>query len=796
MDPISTNPTLELFCSQSPILPQQHTSNTSSIGVNTTGQALYIKQSINRTDRILVSEPLTAGCYRSFADVEEPLRPEHIPVSVDFDLVQIYFEHIHPFLPIIHKNLFQVPSVTTELSNILLYAVYALAARWCELNQPGSMKVKSENYYQLACQLLDDHGDAPRLATVQALLLLIKYHERVSRTGFSWRTRYFFQLLARMSKDLGLTKELPQGIQANPRELEQRRRTFWAAFTYDIWMSLEIGSQPYYSPKQSTINYPTLLPDEVQQKAEKDMLLNFHWTTKIAKIQASVLEFLRQKYTSGHSTEEEELKKLQWEVSVLGTALSSALGNVPEQTSRLDSNDYMLCFVYMAYHCLVILLNRPYAFSKTLGHEECCEKQEVCLLSALTITQIVERAIQTGGIGCFDYMSRGVQQVVYFLSAAVTVYRSASAISQDSQGPEIQACERSLELIQSLLAASPASDVGLTLGRALVPQLQHFSWEDFQYTKPPAASLYKEEMNEELPSKTSLTVKEEPLVIGRSKSSQRNKIPRQRSKSKMHARSSSLHQLDGSVYVKQETLAPPSPTESFQSSRMSTDTLVNPRISRHSAHGQSPYAHHRRSAPLIDAAYQTYQQHQSLAMHHHYYNRQAGQTASNPSLSQPPSPTISYETGYQDSMDIFPDTVQEGCFESSELPQVSETVMQESALKNQKNQSSEKASNTYPRRHTISSGSYTHDKNVRPLRTRPSLHAMAMRNTIQQMPPVTEYYGNTIESSYDGNLEGNYEMLQDILLPTEPVLPEQPPESMLGLLMEQTIPSVWEFREP
>ncbi|KAL0087303.1 fungal-specific transcription factor domain-containing protein [Phycomyces blakesleeanus] len=736
-------------------------------------------------DRIVLSEPSSAGCYRSFTDVETPLRPDQIAVSVDFDLVQIYFEYVHPFLPILHKNLFQAPAVTTELSNMLLCAVYALASRWCELNQPGCANVQSDHYYQMACQLLDEHGDAPRLVTVQALLLLIRYHERISKTGFFWRTRYYFQLLARMSKDLGLMKELPQGIQANPHELEQRRRTFWAVFTYDIWMSLEIGSQPSFSPKQCTIHFPTLLPDEVQQNTEKDMLLHFHWMTKIAKIQASVLEFLRKKYTSGHSTEEEQLKKLQWEVNVLGTGLSSALGNIPSATGEcLNSGDYILSFVYMAYHCLLILLNRPFAFSKTINHEDCCEQQEVCLLSALTITQIAEHALQTGGITCFDYMSRGVQQVVYFLSAAVTVYRAFSSLPQETLGPEVQACERSLVMIQKLLTASSAVDVDKNLAVALVPQLQHSSWDDFQYISSPVVPSYKEEITEELlaPKVLSIAVNDESnLIVGRSKSSQRNKCSEPKAKGRMHARSSSLHQLDGNFHIKQETLAPPSPTDSFQSSRMNTDTLVKPRISRHSAHGQSPYAHHRRSAPLIDAAYQAYQQHQSLAMHHHYYNRKTGQTTSSPSYSQPPSPTISCEAMYQDSMDIFSE----------------KTVTQEHLPEKQETVPSEKSSCAYPRRHTISSGSSTHDKNVRPLRTKASLHAMAMRNTIQQqMPPFTGYYGNTIDGSYERSLEENDEMLQDIILPTEPVLSEQPAESMLGLLMEQTIPNVWDFREP
>lgn len=92
------------------------------------------------------------------------------------------------------------------------------------------------SYYKMALSLIDTYADMPRLSTIQALLLLAKYNEHIYKNGFLWRTKFFIQLAVKMSTDLGLSKEPLVGSSTCNYELEMKRRTFWAVYTYEVLM--------------------------------------------------------------------------------------------------------------------------------------------------------------------------------------------------------------------------------------------------------------------------------------------------------------------------------------------------------------------------------------------------------------------------------------------------------------------------------------------------------------------------------------------------------------------------------
>lgn len=122
-----------------------------------------------------------------------------------------------------------------QLSTLLLNAVYAVSSRFItstHQNDPPGW-----SYYKKALSLIDTYADVPRLSTIQALILLTKYHEHIQRPGFFWRTKFFIQLAVTMSGDLGLWKEPSSNTQpACNFEYETRARTFWALYTYEVLM--------------------------------------------------------------------------------------------------------------------------------------------------------------------------------------------------------------------------------------------------------------------------------------------------------------------------------------------------------------------------------------------------------------------------------------------------------------------------------------------------------------------------------------------------------------------------------
>lgn len=139
-----------------------------------------------------------------------------------------------PLIPILHRPSFLQQLRNRNISNLLLNAIYCVSSRW-DLAVPSvGEEPRGWAYYQKAVHLLDQQGE-PQLSTIQAIFLLLKYNEHVRRPGFAWRTRYYFQMIVRMSKDLGLSRN----ITTTTKELidmERRKRTFWAIYCYDVMM--------------------------------------------------------------------------------------------------------------------------------------------------------------------------------------------------------------------------------------------------------------------------------------------------------------------------------------------------------------------------------------------------------------------------------------------------------------------------------------------------------------------------------------------------------------------------------
>lgn len=127
-------------------------------------------------------------------------RSRSVPlVDIQPDLIESYFRHVHPFLLVLHKPSFfrRLHDPKDPVPDFLLAAMYAVASHYV----PGREE-DGRRYFQLWLSRLDDTMDKPRLSTIQALLMIIKYQEGVKNTGFYFRTYMYTQMvivLARVS---------------------------------------------------------------------------------------------------------------------------------------------------------------------------------------------------------------------------------------------------------------------------------------------------------------------------------------------------------------------------------------------------------------------------------------------------------------------------------------------------------------------------------------------------------------------------------------------------------------------
>ena len=248
---------------------------TDQFGINEIGQAMYVNDVPERIDRIanLYGEttqfinhhkdlPIMGQCAAGRdntmeTDIKQESSTTLLPPEVSQSLIETYFAHVHKFVPMIHNPMFykHIGTATDNIdppSPLLLFAMCAVASRWtneCNNNNssnisslsssppPSSSNVPGFGYYQRAFAKVEEYSDAPRLSTIQGLVLLTKYQEYYKRLGFFRRPGLYLGIAAKMCNDLGLPQmeSTPRPGQ-DPQEHEAKKRTFWTVFMYDLMM--------------------------------------------------------------------------------------------------------------------------------------------------------------------------------------------------------------------------------------------------------------------------------------------------------------------------------------------------------------------------------------------------------------------------------------------------------------------------------------------------------------------------------------------------------------------------------
>ncbi|KAF8982047.1 hypothetical protein BGZ46_001898 [Entomortierella lignicola] len=130
-------------------------------------------------------------------------------------LINIYFNSVHTFFPILnksdflslcHKGEFRVPP-------FLLIAICAVASRHATESERESIAklVSIDSHHVLfdhARALIDTFIDIPRLSTVQGLLLLSYYQIKEKRPNHFFRVRVYLNMAIRMAQDMQLSRDL------------------------------------------------------------------------------------------------------------------------------------------------------------------------------------------------------------------------------------------------------------------------------------------------------------------------------------------------------------------------------------------------------------------------------------------------------------------------------------------------------------------------------------------------------------------------------------------------------------
>ncbi|CAO3611557.1 unnamed protein product [Mucor hiemalis] len=419
------------------------------LSITTTGRGLYVPDKYLRTDRVPDLYKPGMGDWNPV--IQEIIPQQPITTTTEMireKLLNIYFQFVDPVIPILHKSSF-LHQLSMNRPKLLLNAVYCVASRW-DMEAPSiGEEPRGWGFYQNAVNILDQQPQV-ELSTIQAVFLLLKYNEHVRRPGFIWRTRYYFQMIVRMCKDLGLTRDIVCTTPNMAVEIEKRKRTFWAIYCYDVMMSIENGTVPNFNNlEHSSLDIPHVLPDEAQ---EHEKVVHFILLTKIIKNQSEILDFLRQKFDRFNNTQWDEGKAFEQQAN----GLKTTIGLITSTTKfpQKESMCYTVCFLYLASCFATILLHRPYAqFGQTNPSPLIRSHQSHCTEAAINIKVITELILECNAFEDMYCSIRGIQQIVHYLSAAVTIFKEGN-FEADLQ--------KTMMITQRLASISPSTEaIGL-----------------------------------------------------------------------------------------------------------------------------------------------------------------------------------------------------------------------------------------------------------------------------------------------------------------------------------------------
>lgn len=136
--------------------------------------------------------------YRIDGDDDQPLgQPVLVdpyalpPEDLSNHLIDLYFSHFYPFLPILHKKSF-LASLQSERRppHLLLNAIYALASRVSAdlrvRTDPSLPSTAGDVFFERAKLLLNNEWDHFRVETVQSLILMSSHQNGAMKTIRGW----------------------------------------------------------------------------------------------------------------------------------------------------------------------------------------------------------------------------------------------------------------------------------------------------------------------------------------------------------------------------------------------------------------------------------------------------------------------------------------------------------------------------------------------------------------------------------------------------------------------------------
>ncbi|KAJ7631249.1 fungal-specific transcription factor domain-containing protein [Roridomyces roridus] len=300
---------------------------------------------------------------------EEDMEIELPPVHVQEHLLQLYFAHIHPVFPVIHKTRFLTeykssPNPAQKFSSLLLLAMFSISARFSDQDTPlpprGNMWEAGGKYLNLAKQVLAKVLHRSRPSTCQTLLLLGYREFGIGSMEQGW---IYIGMAIRMAIDLGLNCNLVDWKAGednhalfNREDTQTRRQIWWACLVADRYGSMYMG-RPVAIREE---DFDTPLPEEEEEPSTRDSTTmgSFRASGNLGLILGAIISKIYPVRRTAIATRQAALVQLESRLDQWYLSLPEALRY--DTATRRGSPSPPVILMHVRYWGTVLLLFRAF----------------------------------------------------------------------------------------------------------------------------------------------------------------------------------------------------------------------------------------------------------------------------------------------------------------------------------------------------------------------------------------------------------------------------------------------------
>ncbi|PYH28104.1 Zn(II)2Cys6 transcription factor [Aspergillus neoniger CBS 115656] len=366
---------------------------------------------------------------------------DEIPISLQNELINLYFAWEQPWYPIVDETLFResMSFLGKYWSPLLHYSILALGSRYSDSlqvrldsNDPNSAGL---GLLSRAKSLLHLEMENPTLVTIQALGVIGMVYFAIGKDAAGW---LHHGMADRLCLDMGLNMD-PAGfastVTISAREARLRRQIYWTLYCHDKLSATYTGRICSMLDQQGAVELPSDMEDsaetvETPAEIRKTVVPLQRALIEICKITENILLSMWGPKPLVKGTERPEFL----ESNLL--ALRSWFYDLPQHL-RIDRPNPVpqVYTLHMVYHTTKILLAKPFLmdpcyYDSPDTRTKTMEKaQTVCRDSAKTMCMVAQKYCRTFG----NFRRSPISAMHSTLSAARVILEEPDCPSKRNQ---------------------------------------------------------------------------------------------------------------------------------------------------------------------------------------------------------------------------------------------------------------------------------------------------------------------------------------------------------------------------